>query len=98
MRYQLRIYTVKRGEMADWVKEWDAKIRPLRVQKGFQVLGAWSLDGSDRFVWILGYDGPEGWDAAEKRYYASPERVALDPDPARHLEKTEKWFMSPVSR
>lgn len=40
MRYELRIYTVKRGEMADWVKEWNAKIRPLRVQKGFQVLGA----------------------------------------------------------
>jgi hypothetical protein len=66
--------------------------------EGLPGRGSWTIEGGDRFVWILGYDGPEGWEAAEQRYYASPERAALDPDPARHLEKSEKWFMSPVSR
>lgn len=33
---------------------------------------------------------------AERAYYASPERAALDPDPARHLEATEKWMLRTV--
>ena len=33
------------------------------------------------FVWIVGYDGDVS--AANDAYYSSPERAAMDPDPAR---------------
>jgi hypothetical protein len=43
----------------------------------------------DELVWLLGYDGPDGIDSADRRYYASPERAAPDPDPAQWFESTE---------
>jgi hypothetical protein len=92
---QLRIYQIKPGAMADWISEWKSQIAPLRRKFGFEVAGAWTVD-EERFVWILRYEGPRSWEEAEADYYASPERKAMDPDPARHLDKTEHFLMREV--
>jgi ribosomal protein L11 methylase PrmA len=96
MKNQLRIYTIKPGEMKDWVEEWSAKIAPLRRRHGFEVVGSWTIDGEERFVWILGYAGPKSWAEAEADYYGSPERKAIAPDPARHIASQEHHLMSPT--
>jgi len=44
------------------------------------------------FMWLLGYGGPGGVEAADAAYYDSPERAALDPDPARHI--AEAWQLA----
>jgi len=97
MQGQLRIYTIKPGEMAAWVDEWSQRIAPLRRRLGFDVIGAWTVDASDRFVWILRYAGSKTWEEADSAYYASPERAAIQPDPARHIAKAERWMLTPVS-
>ncbi len=96
MPWQIREYTVKPGEMKQWIDEWRSKIVPLRLKNGFRVLGGWTVDHTDQFVWIIAYDGPKSWQEAESDYYQSPERKALDPDPARHLAQTGARLMSPV--
>lgn len=96
MTSQLREYTIKPGEMDEWIQEWRSHIVPLRVKAGFKVLGAWRVDGTDQFVWIISYDGPNEWKDADADYYTSPERKALNPDPARHLASTTQRLMSPV--
>jgi NIPSNAP len=96
MEYRLRIYEVKQGEMSAWVDEWSRLIRPLREKLGFQILGAWASEESNTFVWLLGYDGPGGYDDADLAYYSSPERAAIDPDPARHLAATQQLDVTPV--
>lgn len=96
MAWQLREYTVKPGEMAEWIDEWRERIVPLRERLGFKVLGAWTVDGTDQFVWIIGYDGPKSWQEAEGDYYGSPERKAIEPDPARHLAQTSARLMTSV--
>jgi hypothetical protein len=93
---QLREYTVKPGEMDEWIAEWRAHIVPLRMKAGFKVLGAWTVEGADQFVWIIAYDGPKSWQEADADYYASPERKAVQPDPARHLAHTSARLMSSV--
>jgi hypothetical protein len=98
LHYQLRVYTIKPGEMADWMDEWRRLIAPLRRQHGFEVVGAWTVDGDDRFVWMLAYPGPKSWNDAEADYYGSPERAAISPDPARHIASTEHWMMSAAPR
>ena len=55
--WQLREYTVKPGELKEWVDEWRKRIVPLRERHGFRILGAWTVDGTDQFVWIISYDG-----------------------------------------
>ena len=96
MKFQIREYTVKPGEMQEWLGEWRARIVPLRESLGFEVIGAWTVDGTDQFIWIIGYSGPKSWEQANDDYYTSPERKALDPDPARHLIKTDTKLMSSV--
>lgn len=86
---QLRIYTIKPGEMGEWIAEWGRLIAPLRRQYGFQVLGAWTIEAENQFVWILRYSGASTWEEADAAYYASPERAALEPDPARHIAEAE---------
>jgi hypothetical protein len=98
MTSQIREYTVKPGEMRNWLDEWRREIVPLRQRAGFEVLGAWTVDGTDQFVWIISYDGPKSWEEAESDYYGSPERKALNPDPARHLAQTGARLMTSVYR
>jgi len=75
--------------MDDFLEAWTAQVPPLRRRYGFRFLGAWVVDDNDEFVWILSYDGPDGFDAADARYYASTDRAALHPDPAQWLETIE---------
>ncbi len=96
MMHQLRMYTIKPGEMSEWLAEWTSHIVPLRRRFGFEVVGAWTVDGEDRFVWILRYPGPKSWAEADAEYYTSPERTALTPNPARHLASQEHWLMTPA--
>jgi hypothetical protein len=78
---QLREYTIKSGQLARFADLWRTKVRPLREKKGFKIEGAWKVPSEDRFIWIVSHDGPD-WEAANKAYYDSPERKAMDPDPA----------------
>jgi NIPSNAP len=97
VEYQLRDYVVKPGEMEEWVEEWRNKVLPLRKKFGFKIAGAWRIE-EDRFIWILGYEGKEGFEKADELYYASPERKELSPDPARHLRKTDHHMMMDVMK
>lgn len=96
MQEQLRIYTIKPGEMGNWIAEWRQSIAPLRRAQGFEVVDAWTVEGEDRFIWILRYDGPRSWKDADTAYYASPERKAMQPDPARHIAKAEQLMIRSV--
>ena len=93
---QLRIYTIRPGEMGDWIAEWRRSIAPLRRRLGFEVVGAWTIESENRFVWVLRYAGAQTWEEADAAYYASPERAAIQPDPARHIEKAESWLVKPI--
>jgi NIPSNAP protein len=82
---QVRIYRIKPEALDAFVEEWQKHVVPLRRRFGFEVVGAWASEEADTFVWILSHDGDFG--AADREYYLSPERAALDPDPARHIEE-----------
>lgn len=93
---QLRMYKVKDGHLDTFVQEWRAGVAPLRRKFDFKIEGAWVIREKDEFVWIVSYDGPEGFEARDAAYYASPERKALTPDPARHLAHIETRLMTSV--
>ena len=93
---QLRDYRVKPGELDRFVEVWRTKVRPLREQKGFVVEGAWRIPSEDRFVWVVSYEGPLTWDAANRSYSESPERKAMEPDPASFLLGQSLSLIDPV--
>lgn len=61
---------------------------PLRKKLGFKILDAFANKEESRFVWIVAWDGPGSLDEGEKRYFDSNERTAVNPNPARHVEKS----------
>jgi hypothetical protein len=93
-RTQLRMYEIRTGELDEFVREWRAGVVPLREKFGFRVDGAWVVEGEDRFVWLLTYIGDGTFEESDAVYYASPERHALQPDPARHIARPQTWMIS----
>ena len=93
---QLRDYTIKPGQLDRFVELWRRGVRPLREKQGFVVEGAWKIPSEDRFVWIVSYERSDGWEAANNAYYASPERKAMDPDPASLIQAQRTAFIEPV--
>jgi hypothetical protein len=94
---ELRDYRIVEGSVHRFVDEWRTGIAPLRRRNGFTIDGAWTVDDESRFVWLLTHPGD--WDAfgaADRSYYASPERAALDPDPARLIEEQRIVRLSEV--
>jgi len=92
---QLRRYTINRGKMDEFLEAWKNGVLPLRTKAGFRVEGAWVVRERNEFVWVMTYDGDD-WEARDKAYYASPERAALNPDPALFIARADKWFVTPV--
>lgn len=90
---QLRDYRIQPGALTQWVHEWGEKVRPLREQLGFKVVGAWTIEEENRFVWILSWEGEGSFEEADRAYYESRERATLSPDPARLVVSTEQRMM-----
>ena len=76
--------------MSSFVEGWRDGVLPLRLKLGFDVVGAWVVEETNEFVWIIGH--PEDLAEANRAYYASPERAALNPDPARLIAEVEEVF------
>ena len=82
--------------MDQFVDAWVRGVYPLRRRFGFTFAGEWLVEGSDEYVWIIGYDGPEGFAAADEKYYASDERKRISPDPAQFIEAPLNLMMRSV--
>lgn len=94
MRYQLRDYRITPGEMERFVELWRSQVLPLRQRAGFTVVGAWWSAATERFVWIVAFDGD--FEAADRAYYASPERTTMSPDPAELIVEARAEFVEQV--
>jgi hypothetical protein len=101
VEFQLRDYRIRSGHLDDWIAGWSTGIAPLRVQQGFVIIGAWVDRSHDRFVWVVGYEGADGFAVAEDRYHALPARLALDPEPSTFIAEasldmvdTQSWGSS----
>ena len=85
MEYQVRVTRIEPGMLDRFIEEWTATVARLRRRRGFTIVGAWAIAETNDFVWILGYDGEEGFAAADAAYYDSDERKDFAPDPARWI-------------
>ncbi len=97
MATQLRDYRIRAGDLDTFVGEWAGHLAPLRRAMGFEIPAAWTVPEEDRFLWLL--EHPGGWDAfeaADAAYFASSERAAIDPDPARLIEEQRTLRLTEV--
>lgn len=95
--YQLRIYKIGVGHMAEFIEGWRTNIVPSRERFGFKVVTAWTNTEIDEFVWVLRWDGPEGYAAADRAYYQSPGRKSVSWDPAPFIMTDELRILHEVA-
>ena len=93
--WMLREYTIKDGQFNTFLGVWREGVLPLRQKFGFEVQ-AWAVPADSRFVWVLRYDGPGSYEDADRAYRTSPERAALDPEPADFIEEMRVTPLTPI--
>lgn len=98
MLVQVRTYRIKPGQMEAFVALWRDHVVPARAAHGYEVLGAWNDPEDGTFVWVVSHAAPDGWEAAEKAYYDSPERNGLPQNPADLMDGAETKVLQPVDR
>jgi hypothetical protein len=93
--WQLRDYRIEPGSFEVFLDAWRAGVLPLRRTMGFQVQ-AWPIPEESRFVWVLGWSGPGSFAEADRDYYASEARKAVDPEPGQWVVERRHFMVNPV--
>src|SRR5262245_41050756 len=98
MATQLRVYTVRRGQLDNWVDLFRRGTSRLREANGFRVQG-WVARDASQFVWLVEREGSvEEFEAADAAYYRLPEHKPLHEEALEYLEagQSSTWFLEPV--
>jgi hypothetical protein len=82
---QVRIYTINRGMLDSWIKQFNEKIVPTSAKYGVNVIGAWVNRPQNEFIWVRTFES----DDKLKVYESSPERAAYIGDNGKHIAKIE---------
>lgn len=94
---QLRDYRVRPDAWERFLDAWRSQVLPLRAAHGFEI-EAWTAPSESRLVWFLSHPGTvDEFEAADRAYYDSDERLAFDPDPREFLESAQHFFVERVS-
>lgn len=97
MTTQLRDYRVEPDAWERFLDAWRRQVPPLRAARGFEI-AAWTIPSEARLVWRLSYPGTvDDFEAADRAYYDSAERLAFDPDPRQWLTHAEHHFVEPLN-
>ena len=97
MTSQLRIYTINRGMMDQWVKLFTETLVPMQEKHGIKIEGMWVSEDSTQFIWIRSFTNSEDVKAKEAAFYGSPEWIGGAGDLARsHLARLDVQPMRPI--
>ena len=72
MAAHLRVYTVNKGKMDEWLKHFKSVLVSMMQKHGMSVHSAWVNADRTEFIWIREYRGGD-IEGCEKPFYASPE-------------------------
>lgn len=95
---QLRRYSLKPGQLPDFVAWFTERLVPARLAHGFMVEFAYAVPESDEFVWAVAVAGDaDKFRAVDERYTASPERAAAFEGVPDRVETAALVFVQPVA-
>ena len=94
---QLRIYTVNRGMMDQWVKLFTETLVPMQEKQGIKVGGMWANEDRNQFIWTRSFADAEDLKAKEAAFYGSTEWTGVMDQARSHLARTVVQAMEPAS-
>lgn len=68
---QIRIYTINKGEMDNFIKHFREDIVPLHEKIGVPIVGAWMNRPQNEFIWVRNYQDKAEMEAKTKEFQAA---------------------------
>ena len=97
MIYQLRMYTVNRGMMDQYVKLFNETIAPIQEKYGIKIDGRWVNEDRSQFICIRSFADAEDVKVKEAAFHEAPEWRAVEDQVRSHLARVEAQTMEPAS-
>ena len=89
MLAQIRLYTINRGEMDDFLKDFQEVVIPLHERVGLPILGTWVNRSQNEFIWVRGFEDPEDRERKLKAFQESPGMADVRSRVANKIAKME---------
>ena len=67
---QIRIYTVNKGEMDNFLKHFKDEIAPIHERIGVPIVGTWVNRPQNEFIWVRSYKDKADMEAKGKAFQA----------------------------
>ena len=93
---QLRIYTINRGMIDQWVKHFTENLVPLQEGLGIKIGGMWVNEDKNQFVWTRSFADAEDLKTKEAAFYGSSEWAAIVDHTRSHIARTVVQGMAPA--
>lgn len=68
---QIRIYTINKGEMDNFLKHFKEDIKPLHEKIGIPIVGAWVNRPQNEFIWVRTYRDKTEMEVKTKEFQAA---------------------------
>ncbi len=96
MTSQLRMYTINRGMMDEWVKLFTETIVPMQEKHGIKIEGMWVSEDSTQFIWIRSFTNLEDMNAKTAAFSGSSEWNAVMDHALSHIAREVVQTMEPA--
>jgi len=70
MLSQVRIYTINKGEMDDFLKHFKEAVIPIHEKIGVPIVGTWVNRAQNEFIWVRSYKDKADLEAKGKAFQA----------------------------
>ncbi len=95
---QLRIYTVNRGMMDQWVRLFTETIAPLQGKHGIKIDGMWVNEDKNQFIWVRSFADAADLKTKTGSFSSSSEWRAVKDHVMSHLAREDVQNLEPVSK
>ena len=93
---QLRIYTVNRGMMDQWVKLFTETLVPMQEKHGIKIEGMWVNEDRNQFIWTRSFADAGDMESKVAAFRSSPEWQAVRERAVSHVARLDVHIMQPV--
>ena len=89
MLAQIRTYTINRGEMDNFLKEFQAVVMPMHEKVGIPIIASWVDRGQNEFIWVRRFEDQADRERKLAAFRDSPEMADIRNRVAVKIAKME---------
>src|SRR5215468_225498 len=77
MQAQIRIYTINKGEMDNFIKHFKEETKPIHDKVGWPIVASWINRPQNEFIWIRTYEDAADLEAKTKAFRREVEATGI---------------------